>query len=190
MKKFMGMMVVGLILSAAVLALGLNARANDQEGQTKEGSHQYSKTVDGQDHRDGLGMMDRLKDKLDLSDEQLKEIKSISQKDREKSQTLREKLKTDVGNLSEKLKSGADGGVLKSLLEKVYADQNSLAVFRQKQMEETRNVLTPTQQAKWVVGMGEKRQGGRSKFKKHDQDSKAPKDKTESSSDEAQTVAE
>jgi Spy/CpxP family protein refolding chaperone len=42
------------------------------------------------------------------------------------------------------------------LLEKVYADQKNLEVYRKKQMEEIRNVLTPTQQAKWVVGMGEK----------------------------------
>jgi hypothetical protein len=47
-------------------------------------------------------MMARLKDKLDLNDEQVMEKKSIHQINCEKFQTLREKLKTDVRNLSEK----------------------------------------------------------------------------------------
>ena len=189
------MVVVGLVLSAAVLALGLKAHADDREGRPKDGVFQkggpgYGEAADGQDHRDGLRMMENLKEKLDLSDEQVNEMKSIRQKGREKSQILREKLKTDVKTLSEKLKAGADGAVLKSLLEKVYADQKSLEVYRKKQMEETRNVLTPTQQAKWVVGMGENGCDRRGPLGKNDRDSKADENETEPSSGSAQTVAE
>jgi Spy/CpxP family protein refolding chaperone len=195
MKKFLGMVVVGLVLGAAVLALGLKARADDHEGGPKggvcpKGSPRYGETADRQDQRDGSGMMEGLKEKLDLSDEQINEMKSIRQKGREKSKTLHEKLKAEVRNLSEKLKAGADGAVLKSLLEKVYADQKILEAYRQKQMEETRNVMTPTQQAKWVVGMVENRRAGRDQFDKNDLDSKAKENTNESSSDEAQRVVE
>jgi Spy/CpxP family protein refolding chaperone len=167
MKRFMGWVAVGLALGALVLALNLNACAGEKgfskgkkDGTRKEAPR--GGEMDGSGDFNGPGMIERMKSKLDLSDEQVQKLKALVGTARKDGKPLREKLSEDVKVLARKLKDGARDSELTALLDKVQADHKALQAHRERQMEAVRKILSPTQQAKMVVRMsGRMARGGK-----------------------------
>jgi Spy/CpxP family protein refolding chaperone len=174
-----GLMVAGLALTAVVWA---EEEAGDQDHPGM--GHGMDGGMMGQDH---LGM---LKKKLGLTDDQSEKLKALFKKQMEENKTLRDQTKIDMDTLQLKVDSKASEDEIHKLLDKLDTEHRSLQSSREKMKGKVREILTPTQQAKMLLGMkkmgkmgswgqhrgmGKGRDGhGKGKDKGGDQDGGAP----------------
>jgi Spy/CpxP family protein refolding chaperone len=101
--------------------------------------------------------LDRMKEKLGLSDGQVSKLKALFESHRAEMKPLQEKIKTDMDTLRKKKEAKASDTELKAALDALSADQKSMRDIRQKHQEQIRGILTSEQQAKMVLerpGMG------------------------------------
>ena len=97
--------------------------------------------------------MDKLKEKLGLSDDQVSKLKDLFKSQGETMKPLRDQMKIDMDTLQQKVDTKASDGDVKKLLDKLEADQKEMQAGREKMKDQLRAILTPTQQAKMVLGM-------------------------------------
>lgn len=101
----------------------------------------------------GIDKLDRLADYLDLTEDQVAKLKEQAKQSKAAAQPYQDRLKADLKTLADKRRKGAADDELKAVLERVYDDQRALGDQRQKGLEGMRAVLTPSQQAKFILGM-------------------------------------
>lgn len=100
---------------------------------------------------EGMGMKEMMKDKLDLSDEQAKQFKDMGKTHREANKAVMEKMKLDMDTLRVLVDEKASDAKLKAQLNKLKQDGKDMEAMRAKHMEAMQAILTPMQQAKFVI---------------------------------------
>ena len=150
MKKllWLGSLLALFLMGTVSWARADEAAAGDDAAPMAHADH-------GMDGGMGMGgkMMDRMKEKLGLSDSQVSQLKDMFKKTREENQSLRDQAKIDMDTLQQKVDSKASDSDLKNLLDKLQKDKDGLTAARKKVVDQMRDILTPTQQAKMVLSM-------------------------------------
>jgi len=172
MKKFSRLFLVGGLATAMFLGYGL-AKAQDQNPPVDDPSSDHS-AMQGGNHGDwGKGRMEHLKDKLGLTDDQAAKLKETFKKQMEANKPLRDQEKIDIDTLQQKVDTKASDSDIKDALDKLSADRKSMQAAQDNSMDKIRGILTPIQQAKWVLtmrrGMMDHKWDGKKKedWKKH-----------------------
>lgn len=164
MRKFMWF---GGLMAALFLGFGLVAHAEDQgmgDGGGKPGMD---------DHGDWGGkghMADRWKKKLGLNDSQVTQLKDAFKKQQEEVKPLRDQVKIDVDTLQQKIDTKASDSEVQKQLDALSADRVKMEAKRKKFEEQLKTILTPTQQAKFVLGMKRRGMMMRGKWMHHGKD--------------------
>ncbi len=135
------MWLVGL-MAAALMVPALTALAQDNPAPGGQPGGQQG----------GMNL-ERMKEKLGLSDDQVSKLKDLLKAQMEAGQTFRDQLKADIDVLQQKVDSKASDGDLKKALDTLVADRKAMEANRQKTEDMFREILTPLQQAKMVLGM-------------------------------------
>jgi Spy/CpxP family protein refolding chaperone len=151
MKKLTRLFLNTALVSTLFLGYSL-VRAQDQAAPADNASGDKMEMKG--DHGDGKDRMDRMKEKLGLSDSQAAKLKEAFKKQMEANKPLRDQEKIDVDTLQQKVDSKASDSDIKDLLEKLKADRKQIQDAQERSMEKIKTILTPTQQAKWVLMMG------------------------------------
>jgi Spy/CpxP family protein refolding chaperone len=131
------------------------------------------------------GHGDGMKGMLGLSDDQAKQLKDAREADAKAMKPLMEKMKLDLDSLRVLVDKKASDSDLKDALAGLKADRKAVEEQRAKQMEASAQILTPLQQAKWVINMADHmgrggmggEEGGWHKGMQHGGDKDTGKDK-------------
>ncbi len=137
--KWVPMMALGLLAGLSTAAF-VYAKGDDAEGPKDR------------DHKSGM-MGERMKERLGLTDEQAAKLKELRGSNKKEMRALQDKVQDETTAIKRKLRDGAGDDVLKPLLDKLAADHEALQAKRKANMDKMRAILTPTQQAKFLVGM-------------------------------------
>lgn len=128
-----------------VRAQDTNPPAGDQSGDN---------SAMKSDHGDwGEKRMDHMKEKLGLTDDQAASLKTVFKKQMEANKPLRDQERIDIDTLRQKVDSKASDSDIKQILDKLKVDRKQLQEAQERSIEKIRSILTPTQQAKWVLMM-------------------------------------
>ncbi len=99
------------------------------------------------------GHFDWMKKKLGLSDSQADKLKDMFKKQIESMKPLRDQMKIDMDTLQQKVDTKASEETIKKLLDALKADRKNMEAARQDMEDRVREILSPTQQAKFVLMM-------------------------------------
>jgi len=159
------------IVLAAILALALapamsTLRAEEQEQQ---------------EH----GMKDKMKEKLGLTDDQVKKLDDLRASEKAEMKPLREKAHAIIEKLEGQVKSKASDSDIKATLDEAEANHAAVEQLEDKFKQSHQAILTPTQQAKMLLHRmkhermekGEKGDKGDKKDKDKDEKEDGDKDK-------------
>ncbi len=113
----------------------------------------------------GGGHLDKLKEKLGLTNDQAAKLKDVFKSQMEANKPLRDQMKIDVDTLQQKVDAKASDADIKKLLDKLETDNKQMQAGREKMKDQLRAILTPTQQAKMVLGM--RKMGMMERWKDH-----------------------
>jgi len=129
--------------------------------------------------------MDKLKDKLGLTDDQATKMKDLFKNHMEETQPLRDQMKVDMDTLRLKVHSKASDGEIKKLLDTLSADRDKMESGRKTMEKKVREILNPTQQAKFLVSMRDRGMGmmGKRMGQRWDKDGKGMKGRSKGKSD-------
>jgi len=163
-----------LILTATFAGTGWNAYADEDKSATNNNTPITIADNDG-DHDGQMGdmkegpmeSMDKWKEKLDITDLQDTQLKALFKKNRGEMQLLKDKRKLDLDTLQQKLDSKATSGDLKGQLDTLSADRRKMESVHRKMEDSIREILNPTQQAKFVLCMEERMEMGMGKMMKN-----------------------
>jgi Spy/CpxP family protein refolding chaperone len=148
MKRLICAALAATLLVPGMLAV--SARAQDDGPDAQE--------QDGPKHHD---MADKIKEHLGLSDDQAAKFKDAMKAHMDAMKPLGEKLKAGMKSLHEQVKAKAADADIKATLDSLKANRQAMAAEQEKFHESLAAFLTPTQQAKMVLGMAQRmRQGG------------------------------
>lgn len=155
MKTWISLICIGSL--AAVLTLGsvVSAKANDEIGE--KGQEQGVK-------------IDKMKTKLGLTDDQVTKIKALKESRETETEPLHKQMKADMKTLAAKVKAKASEVDIKAALDAVRTDQENIETAKKKHMDQMEEILTPTQQAKFLLHM--KEHGEKGEKEKKDSDGK------------------
>jgi Spy/CpxP family protein refolding chaperone len=163
MKKLTRLFLNTALVSTLFLGYNL-VRAQDQTAPA-DNTGGDKMEMKGGPGEDGEKRMDRLKEKLGLTDTQAKKLKAAMKKEREANKPLLDQAKIDMDTLQQKVDSKASDDEIKALLDKLMADHKAINEAQENGKEKFRTILTPMQQAKWVLmmkdGMGRGKWGGK-----------------------------
>lgn len=121
------------------------------DDQNLAGPHQMAMNKGGDPSKSDQPRLDMLKEKLGLSDDQVAKLKEVFKNQRESTKPIREKMRADMQELQNKRKAKASDADLKTTLDALAADRQDMQVARQKLQDQIREILTPEQQAKFVL---------------------------------------
>jgi Spy/CpxP family protein refolding chaperone len=161
-KKNLGL-AGGLLVLLAIYPLAVRAQMNDTASATGPDNSTAQSTPSSDDggsmQGDGMdgGWVDKMKDKLKLSDDQVTQLKQAMANQKAAAMPLVDDMKTQTKTLAQKVKAGASDDTLKPILDQLDQDRQSLDAAHQKTMASIRVILTPTQQAKAYLAMTWKR---------------------------------
>jgi Spy/CpxP family protein refolding chaperone len=165
MKKTKWLMAGSLLACLAAYPLMAQSDSNNSTATGPDNGTMQGPPPDGGDMSGGgdgpqgeMGgkWVDKMKEKLDLTDAQVSRIKQVFENQKSTAKPIREDLKTQTKALAQKMKAGAGDGDLKPLLDKIDQDRKNLDAARQQNMEALRGILTPTQQAKAYLAMAKR----------------------------------
>ena len=144
----------GVLVSLAIFALlGIAAFSYSQEPVNGPGFERGKGDT-------GKFMMDRMKERLGLSDDQVAKLKPLFISFRSNvSIVMKDKVKNEM-DLRDELFIGGSDKDIKPLLDNVYADQAKMADIRKGFFESVKTILSPTQQAKCLMMMKEQGRRG------------------------------
>jgi Spy/CpxP family protein refolding chaperone len=137
--------IVCAALAAALLVPGMwavSARAQDDSSDEQESSH----------HEMGAQM----KKKLGLTDEQAAKFKDAMKAHQDAMKPLGEQMKAGIKTLRDQVKAKAADADIKATLESLKAARQAMSAEQEKFHESLASFLTPTQQAKMVLGMAKR----------------------------------
>ncbi len=115
----------------------------------------------------GGGRLEKMKEKLGLADGQVSQLKGLFKSQGKTMKPLRDQLKIDMDTLQQKVDQKASDGDLRKLLDKLDAESREMQAGREKMKAQLRSILTPTQQAKFVLGMRGKGMQMMKKWREH-----------------------
>ncbi len=109
-----------------------------------------------------------MKQRLNLSDDQVAKIKAIYAESRTNIRLLMKQNKADIEILKYKVKSGASDNDLTNILKALKIDNQKIRNVRINEMEKVNALLTPSQQAQEIISMSEsvRISNGKDKHKK------------------------
>jgi len=116
------------------------------------------------------------KEKLGLSDDQVKKLEDLRASEKAEMKPLRDKGHALVEKLEGQIKSKASDADIKATLDELAANHNSMEQIEDKSKESRSSILTPTQQAKMLVSRMkhhkkmEEAEKGKEKGEKEDED--------------------
>ena len=153
MKKFLDLL--GLSALSAFLIFGTlqwvhadDPATSDNDNPAKmDKGHGWDKGGWGGD-RSG-----KWKEKFGLTDAQAERLKALFKKQREESQTLRDQIKIDMDTLKLKVDSKASDAEIKTILDNLQAEKKKMEAKQDSFTEQAKTILTPTQQAKFLLQM-------------------------------------
>lgn len=145
MKRY----ILAAAAAAALTAWTLPARAHDDD---KAGPH-HGEEMDGPEHHDPAKMMEKMKDKLGLSDDQAAKLKDAMKAHGDAMKPLHDAMHDGMKKLGEQLKSTADDKDISASLDALKAARASVQAEQDKLDATLKAFLTPTQRAKLLMGM-------------------------------------
>ena len=128
-------------LAAALLVPGMwavSARAHD-EGDAHDGPHPE--------------MGARMKEKLGLTDDQAGKLKDAMKAHGEAAKPLHRKMRDTMAKLQDQLQDKASDGDIKATLDSLKGTRQAMSAEDEKLHSSLASFLTPTQQAKMLMGM-------------------------------------
>ena len=140
MKKVMKGLWIGSLVAGLLAGSMLVARADDDKPM-----------MGGEDG--GTGRIEKMKEKLGLSDSQVTQMKDLFKKQMEGNKPLRDQMKIDMDTLQQKVDLKASDSDIQKLLDKLEGEQKEMSRSREKMKDQLKSILNPTQQAKFVLGM-------------------------------------
>lgn len=132
--------------AAALLVPGtwaLSARANEEGAEEHAGPH----------HEMGGKMAERAKEKLGLTDEQAAKFKDAMKAHGEAVKPLHRKMRDGLAKLGDQLQDKASDSDVKATLDSLKSVRQAMTAEEEKFHDSLASFLTPTQQAKLVMGM-------------------------------------
>jgi Spy/CpxP family protein refolding chaperone len=93
------------------------------------------------------------KEKIGLTDDQVTKLKDLMKNQREETKTLADQMRVDMDTLKLKIDSKASDDTIKSLLDNLSAEKKKLQAKREDFINQAKQILTPTQQAKFLLAM-------------------------------------
>lgn len=176
------------LMAAALVGTALTTYADDDQAPAGGDNHPgMGQGMDG--GRMGGGHMDMMKKKLNLTDDQASKLKDLFKGRMEADKPLRDQMKIDVDTLQQKVDTKASDGDIKKLLDKLDAEQKQMQASREKMKDQLRSILTPTQQAKMVLGMRKMGRGMMDRWKgHHDWKKDGKKDGAKGGDDDSKTA--
>ncbi len=153
-RKSIKFVFAGLII-AAVFCITLFSFADEGKKGEKEG-----------------GRLAKMQETLGLSDAQVSSIKDVFTDTWKNIEPLMKQRKADFESLKEKVNAGASDNDLTALIETLKSDQQKIMDVRKNEMEQIKAILTPAQQAKAIIAMGERMGKWRHNRGEKEQDSK------------------
>jgi Spy/CpxP family protein refolding chaperone len=162
------MWLVGFMAAALVGAVWTAYADDDKPAADDNGKMSMDDNGGGPGGMQG-GMMgghfDWMKKKLGLSDSQETKLKDLFKKQMEEGKPLRDQLKIDMDTLQQKVDTKASNDEVKKVLDALSADRKGMEASRQKMEDAVREILDPTQQAKFVLSMKDRGRGMMGKWK-------------------------
>lgn len=134
--------------AAALLVPGtwaLSARAHDEGSEEHAGPH----------HEMGEKMEERIKEKLGLTDDQAAKFKDARKAHGEATKPLHRKMRDGIAKLGDQLQDKASDGDIKATLDSLKSVRQAMSAEEEKFHDSLASFLTPTQQAKLVMGMAQ-----------------------------------
>ncbi len=145
--------LAAMSLAAAVWGTpSLNAHEAD-EHSAKGAAHEEGP-------QGGEKRWDKMKEELGLSGAQMDKLKESHKGMRESMQASAAKLKTDLATLKGLVDKKGPDTDLTAAIEALKGDRDAMETQRKKEQEVMRGILTPLQQAKLILKMGDHIQGG------------------------------
>jgi hypothetical protein len=126
-------------------------------------------------------MLDKMKEKLNLSDDQYNKLKAMHKSHMDAIKPLMDKMMADMDTLQKKVDAKASDSDLKTVLNSIESDRKNLAAMKEKFSAETTSVLTVTQQAKRLLFQKEEGKGMMGAAMKHMKNKKAAESSTPTS---------
>ncbi len=153
MKNISRWFFAGTLATALFLGYGL-AKAQDAPPADNTSDQPAVGADHDKDGDHGKERMEKMKEKLGLTDAQVVKLKAAMKKQMEANKPLRDQEKIDIDTLQQKVDSKASDSDITAALDKLKEDRKALQEAQERSMEKTRTILTPIQQAKWVLSMG------------------------------------
>ena len=131
--------------------------------------------------------MSGMKEKLGLTDEQAAKMRDVWKSQQETMKSLRDQERVDMALLRQKVDAKASDSEMKAALDKLSADRKAIQEAQESMTKKMRSILTPTQQAKMLLGTARRMEGmkggmkdkkGKLKKFKHEKKSSNADDKT------------
>ena len=161
------MIMSGMLLAAVLWGNAAFVGAGEQAPPAGDGPSAMDQGMGGMMGQDRL---EKMKEKLGLSDDQVSKLKALFKSQRSVTKPLRDKLKSDMDDLQKKVDAKASDADLKKVLDSLSDDRKNLEAARQKMVDQIREILTPLQQAKFVLAMRERGEKMMGKWMKHHRD--------------------
>lgn len=147
-RLFYALLISGLSGSLAVSRLHANEM---EEGMEHQHHEMGGKKMDG-----------KMKEKLGLSEDQVKKLEAAKKARQEASKPLHEEIKKNMEKLRDQLKNKAGDKEIQVTLDQLEKSRAAMEAVNEKFKSETASFLTPTQRAQMLVGMmGRMKEGGR-----------------------------
>ena len=102
---------------------------------------------------DGEGMHERMKEELGLSDEQVKKLDALREKNQATMKKARRQMRDLMAKLEDQVDDKAGDAALSATLKELKAAKKEMQALHEKAMDEREAILTPSQQAKGLVKM-------------------------------------
>ncbi len=122
------------------------------------------------DHHEGKSegdMIPGMKEKMGMSDAQMEKVKAARKAHMEAMKPLREKMKADMDTLKGLVDKKGSDAKLKTSISAVKEDYKAIQDQQKKHHEAMQEFMTPMQQAKAILMMGEHMKGGMEMMKRH-----------------------
>lgn len=124
------------IMAVAILTLVLTPTFQTLRAEMKEGGH---------------GKRHEMKEKLGLTEDQEKKLADLRKSERDEIKPIREKNQALMEKLNRQIKSKSSDADIKTTLDELKANRESMKQIALKYRESRAAILTPTQQAKMIV---------------------------------------
>ncbi len=139
-------MALASLLAALTFGLVLVVQADDDQSASGTGKRGMMDVQGGPDGMQGGmmgGHMDRIKEKLGLTDSQADKLKELFKKQMENMKPLRDQMKIDMDTLQQKVDTKASEDEIKKVLETLKTDRKSMETARQKMEDQLAGNIDP-----------------------------------------------